>query len=110
MHHSEYVSEATGKRQFLHSRKKGCDAEIRVNAQLRREVLEVQKRHEVHNHALDEHVWKHLPENRRSSKEERGKLTSLMKSNVPTNAIKKQLSKERKEEGTAYKRSDAEEN
>ena len=110
MHHSEYVTEATGKRQFLHSRKKGCDAEIRVNAQLSREVLEVQKRHEVHNHALDEHVWKHLPENRRSSKEERGKLTSLMKSNVPTNAIKKQLSKERKEEGTAYKRSDAEEN
>ena len=39
MHHSEYVSEATGKRQFLHSRKKGCDAEIRVNAQLRRGVL-----------------------------------------------------------------------
>ena len=94
VHHSKNISEATGKRQFLHSRKKGCDAEIRVNAQLRRGVLEVQKRDEVHNHALEEHIWKHLPENRRLSKEEKGKVTSLVESHVPTVAIKTQLRKE----------------
>ena len=74
------------------SRKKACSAEIRVSAQLRRGVLEVQQRNEVHNHKLSEHVWKHLPENRRLDQEQESKVISMTESHVPTNAIKKQLS------------------
>ena len=82
VHHSEYKSKGTGKREFAHSRKKACGAEIRVSAQLRRGVLEVQQRNEVHNHKLSEHVWKHLPENRRLDQEQESKVISMTESHA----------------------------
>ena len=94
VHHRAYKSKGTGKRKFVHSRKKECGAEVRIAAQLRRGVIEVQTRNEVHNHALSEHVWKHLPENRRLTRDEEAKVVSLATSHVATNAIKKQVIKD----------------
>ena len=79
VHHSKYKPEESGKREFLTSRKKGCTAEIRVNAHLRDRVLVIQTHHEVHNHQLSELVWKHLPENRCLGKDEREKVINDMK-------------------------------
>ena len=59
-----------------------------------RGVIEIQTRNEVHNHALSEHVWKHLPENRRLTRDEEAKVVSLAISHVATNAIKKQVIKD----------------
>ena len=77
VHHRAYKSKGTGKRKFVHSRKKECGAEVRIAAQLRRGVIEVQTRNEVHNHALSEHVWKHLPENRRLTRDEEAKASCM---------------------------------
>ena len=77
VHHRAYKSKGTGKRKFVHSRKKECGAEVRIAAQLRRGVIEVQTRNEVHNHALSEHVWKHLPEKRRLTRDEEAKASCM---------------------------------
>ena len=74
--YSEYKPEGPGNQQFVHSRKKGCRAEIRLSAQLPRGELEAQSRHEAHNHPLSELIWKHLPENRRLDKEQQAQAMS----------------------------------
>ena len=39
VHHRAYKSKGTGKRKFVHSRKKECGAEVRITAQLQQEDL-----------------------------------------------------------------------
>ena len=48
-----------------------------MNAHLWDRVVEIQTRHEAHNHQLSELVWKHLPEKRHLDKDEREKVISL---------------------------------
>ena len=56
-------------------------------------MLHLQTINEVHNHPLSESVWEHLPENRQLDDVQSQGVLSLVDSNVPTVAIKKQLSK-----------------
>ena len=94
VHHEQYKSKGSGKRAIQHSRRKGCSARIIVYAHLRRKVLHVSQVNVTHNHQLSEGVWQNLPENRRLSNVEAETVLSLVQSNVPTAAIKKQVSKQ----------------
>ena len=91
VHHEIYRSKGSGKRPVTRSRRKGCGAGLSLYAHLRRNVLHLQTINEVH--PLSESVWEHLPENRRLDDAQTQGVLSLVDSNVPTVAIKKQLSK-----------------
>ena len=90
IHHGQYESKGKRFRTFIHTRQKGCPANIYVTGSMKTGIVKV-RIGEGHNQELLEEEWKLHPENRKLDSPEKWHVESLQQSHVPNKSILKQM-------------------